>query len=91
MELSRTAIFVQMVNTHGLLYRRKSGIFFTSTYSLSFPMGIACLVQIIILKLSSDVITHWIRGSKRRWSDNPWGTKHFELDLKRAVTYSQFV
>lgn len=66
MELSRTAIFAQMVNTRGLLYRGKSGIFFTSASSLSFPMGIACFVQIIILKLSSDVVTHWIRGSKRR-------------------------
>lgn len=27
MELSRTAAFVQMVNTHGLLYGGKSGIF----------------------------------------------------------------
>lgn len=75
LELSRTA---QMVNTP-LFYRGGSGIFFTSTYTLSFPMGIACFVQIIILKLLSDVITQWIRGSKR-WSDNPWGTKHLEFE-----------
>lgn len=66
MELSRTAVFAQMGDTRALLYRGESGIFFTSAYTLSFPMGIACFAQIIILKLSSDVITHWIRGSKRR-------------------------
>lgn len=61
------ALLAQMVNTHSLFYRRENGIFFTSTHTPSFPMGTACFVQIIILKLSPDVISHWIRGSKRRY------------------------
>lgn len=63
MELSRTAAFVQMVNTHGLLYGGKSGIFFKVP---TVPMGTACFVQIVILKLSSDAIAHQIKESKRR-------------------------
>lgn len=84
LELSRSALLAQMVNARGLFYRGESGIFLTSTHTPSFPMGIACFVQIIILKLSSDVITHRIRGSKRRWSEKSLRHKAFWVGFEES-------
>lgn len=49
--------------------------FFTSTYSLSFPMGSAVSFRLLCES------HHQIRGGKRRWSDNPSGRKGFDMDF----------